>query len=145
MDHFHDSVKQEWLTDGFEEAELLYTKYDPLYNAGRMDGEEQDVPGYNCRITAMSLFGDFLSVSADSQINAGEDVLFVDEETLKTDPDALGGSNLTDFRALYSSVKAEDTTGNYSVMYKPYKRNGLPAVLPFGRMKRIRLITVFFR
>ena len=29
VDRFHDSVKQEWLTDGFEEAELLYTKYDP--------------------------------------------------------------------------------------------------------------------
>ena len=29
MDRFNDSVKQEWLTDGFEEAELLYTKYDP--------------------------------------------------------------------------------------------------------------------
>ena len=25
VDLFHDSVKQEWLTDGFEEAELLYT------------------------------------------------------------------------------------------------------------------------
>ena len=29
VDRFHDSVKQEWLTDGFEEADLLYTKYDP--------------------------------------------------------------------------------------------------------------------
>ena len=29
VDHFNDSVKQEWLTDGFEEAELLHTKYDP--------------------------------------------------------------------------------------------------------------------
>ena len=37
-----------------------------------------------------------------------EDVLFVDEEALKTDPDALGGSSLADFRALYSSMKAED-------------------------------------
>ena len=27
VDHFNGSVKQEWLTDGFEEAELLYTKY----------------------------------------------------------------------------------------------------------------------
>ena len=34
----------------------------------------------------------------------------MDEETLKTDPDALGGSSLADFRALYSSMKAEDTT-----------------------------------
>ena len=26
VDHFHDSVKQEGLTDGFEKAELLYTR-----------------------------------------------------------------------------------------------------------------------
>ena len=35
-------------------------------------------PGYNCRITAMNLFGDFLSVSADSQINAGEEMCIRD-------------------------------------------------------------------
>ena len=32
VDRFHDSVKQEWLTDGFEEAEPLYTEYDPYGN-----------------------------------------------------------------------------------------------------------------
>ena len=110
VDHFNGSVKQEWLTTGFEEAELLYTKYDPYAMQDEWAAKNGTFPGYNCRITAMSLFGDFLSVSADSQINAGEDVLFVDEETLKTDPDALGGSSLADFRALYSSMKAEDTT-----------------------------------
>ena len=110
VDRFNDSVKQEWLTDGFEEAELLYTKYDPYAMQDEWTAKNGTFPGYNCRITAMSLFGDFLSVSVDSQINAGEDVLFVDAETLKTDPDALGGSSLADFRALYSSMKAEDTT-----------------------------------
>ena len=29
-------------------------------------------------------------------------------------------------------------------MYKPYKRNGHPAALPFRENERIRLITVFF-
>ena len=100
VDRFNDSVKQEWLTDGFEEAELLYTKYDPYAMQDEWTAKNGTFPGYNCRITAMNLFGDFLSVSADSQINAGEDVLFVDEEALKTDPDALGGSSLADFRAL---------------------------------------------
>ena len=90
VDHFHDSVKQEWLTDGFEKAELLYTKYDTYAMQDEWTAKNGTFPGYNCRITAMNLFGDFLSVSADSQINAGEDVLFVDEEALKTDPDALG-------------------------------------------------------
>ncbi len=110
VDRFNDSVKQEWLTVGFEEAELLYTKYDPYTMQDEWTAKNGTFPGYNCRITAMSLFGDFLSVSADSQINAGEDVLFMDEEALKTDLDALGGSSLADFRALYSSMRAEDTT-----------------------------------
>ena len=135
VDRFHDGVKQEWLTDGFEEADLLYTKYDPYAMQDEWTAKNGTFPGYNCRITAMNLFGDFLSVSADAQINAGEDVLFVDEETLKTDPDALGGSSLADFRALYSSMKAEDTTEIKRHVQRPYKRNGLPAALPFGRMK----------
>lgn len=64
VDRFHDSVKQEWLTDGFEEAELLYTKYDPYTMQDEWTAKNGTFPGYNCRITAMNLFGDFLSVSA---------------------------------------------------------------------------------
>ena len=143
VDHFNDSVKQEWLTDGFEEAELLYTKYDPYTMQDEWTAKNGTFPGYNCRITAMSLFGDFLSVRADSQINAGEDVLFVDEETLKTDPDALGGSSLADFSALYSSMKAEDTTEikrHVQTVQEEWASRGVT----FRENERIRLITVFF-
>lgn len=143
MDRFNDSVKQEWLTDGFEEAELLYTKYDPYTMQDEWTAKNGTFPGYNCRITAMNLFGDFLSVSADSQINAGEDVLFVDEETLKTDPDALGGSSLADFRALYSSMKAEDTTEikrHVQTVQEEWASRGVT----FRENERIHLITVFF-
>ena len=143
VDHFNGSVKQEWLTDGFEEAELLYTKYDPYAMQDEWAAKNGTFPGYNCRITAMSLFGDFLSVSADSQINAGEDVLFVDEEALKTDPDALGGSSLADFRALYSSMKAEDTTEirrHVQTVQEEWASRGVA----FQENERIRLITVFF-
>ena len=143
VDRFNDSVKQEWLTDGFEEAELLYTKYDPYAMQDEWTAKNGMFPGYNCRITAMSLFGDFLSVSADSQINTGEDVLFVDEEALKTDPDALGGSSLADFRALYSSMKAEDTTEikrHVQTVQEEWASRGVA----FRENERIRLITVFF-
>ena len=143
VDHFNDSVKQEWLTDGFEEAGMLYTKYDPYTMQDEWTAKNGTFPGYNCRITAMNLFGDFLSVSADSQINAGEDVLFVDEETLKTDPDALGGSSLADFRALYSSMKAEDTTEikrHVQTVQEEWASRGVS----FRENERIHLITVFF-
>ena len=144
VDRFNDSVKQEWLTDGFEEAELLYTKYDPYTMQDEWTAKNGTFPGYNCRITAMSLFGDFLSVSADTPMDAvGEDVLFMDEETLKTDPDALGGSSLADFRALYSSMKAEDTTDvqhHVQTVQEEWKSRGIS----FRENERIRLITVFF-
>ena len=143
VDSFNESMREEWLTTGFEEAELLYTKYDPYAMQDEWTAKNGTFPGYNCRITAMNLFGDFLSVSADSQINAGEDVLFVDEETLKTDPDALGGSSLADFRALYSSVKAEDTTEikrHVQTVQEEWASRGVT----FRENERIRLITVFF-
>lgn len=143
MGHFNDSVKQEWLTDGFEEAGLLYTKYDPYTMQDEWTAKNGTFPGYNCRITAMSLFGDFLSVSADSQIHAGEDVLFVDKETLKTDPDALGGSSLADFCALYSSMKTEHTTEikrHVQAVQEEWASRGVI----FRENERIRLITVFF-
>ena len=141
--HFNDSVKQEWLTDGFEEAGMLYTKYDPYTMQDEWTAKNGTFPGYNCRITAMSLFGDFLSVSADSQIHAGEDVLFVDKETLKTDPDALGGSSLADFCALYSSMKTEHTTEikrHVQAVQEEWASRGVI----FRENERIRLITVFF-
>ena len=143
VDSFNESMREEWLTTGFEEAELLYTKYDPYAMQDEWAAKNGTFPGYNCRITAMSLFGDFLSVSADSQINTGEDVLFVDEETLKTDPDALGGSSLADFRALYSSMKAEDTTEikrHVQTVQEEWASRGVI----FRENERIRLITVFF-
>ena len=143
VDSFNESMREEWLTTGFEEAELLYTKYDPYAMQDEWAAKNGAFPGYNCRITAMSLFGDFLSVSADSQIHAGEDVLFVDEETLKADPDALGGSSLADFRALYSSMKAEDTTEirrHVQTVQEEWASRGVA----FRENERIRLITVFF-
>ena len=143
VDSFNETMREEWLTTGFEEAELLYTKYDPYTMQDEWTAKNGTFPGYNCRITAMNLFGDFLSVRADSQINAGEDVLFVDEETLKTDPDALGGSSLADFRALYSSMKAEDTTEirrHVQTVQEEWASRGVA----FQENERIRLITVFF-
>ena len=143
VDSFNESMREEWLTTGFEEAGPLYTKYDPYAMQDEWAAKNGTFPGYNCRITAMSLFGDFLSVSADTQIHTGEDVLFVDEETLKADPDALGGSSLADFRALYSSMKAEDTTEirrHVQTVQEEWASHGVT----FRENERIRLITVFF-
>lgn len=110
VDRFNDSVSAEWLTQGFETAGITETKYDPYEMQDLWTEKNRAFPGYNCRITAMSLFGEFLSFGEGTDFDAGEAVLFVDEETLKADPKALGGSSLNDFRALYASMKAENST-----------------------------------
>ena len=77
VDRFNDSVSAEWLTQGFETAGITETKYDPYEMQDLWTEKNRAFPGYNCRITAMSLFG---------------------------------GSSLNDFRALYASMKAENST-----------------------------------
>ena len=91
----------------------------------------------------MELFGDFVSAGNKAPVDTGEDVLFMDEETLKTSPDALGGSSLTDFRALYSSMRAEDPADvqhHVQAVQEEWKSRGIS----FRENERIRLITVFF-
>ena len=67
----------------------------------------------------------------------------MDEETLKADPKALGGSSLNDFRALYASMKAEDSTEvgrHVRTVQAQWRKRGVS----FRDSERIRLITVFF-
>ena len=144
VDSFNESVREEWLTAWFEKAKPLDTKYDPYEMQDAWMAKNGNFPGYNCRITAMELFGDFLSAGDSTPVDAaGEDVLFMDEETLRTDPEALGGSSLTDFRALYSAMRAEDTTDvqrHVQAVQEEWKSRGIS----FRENERIRLITVFF-
>lgn len=67
-------------------------------------------PGYNCRITAFSLFGEFLTAGADQPDTQGEDALFLDLETLSADPNALCGGSSAAFCALFAPVAAADST-----------------------------------
>ncbi len=143
VEQFNGSMDAAWLTDGFEEADPLDTKYDPYEMQDMWTAKHGSFPGYNCRITAMELFGEYVSVGDDPKIDADEDVLFMDEDALKADPDALGGSSLTDFRALYSSMKAEDTTDvqhHVQTVQEEWKARGVA----FRQNERMRLITVFF-
>ena len=144
VDSFNENVREAWLTTGFEEAKPMETKYDPYEMQDTWMAKNGNFPGYNCRITAMELFGDFLSAGDSTPVDAaGEDVLFMDEETLRTDPEALGGSSLTDFRALYSAMRAEDTTDvqrHVQAVREEWKSRGIS----FRENERIRLIAVFF-
>ena len=110
VDLFNRSVKSEWLTDGFESAAPTATKYDPYEMQDLWAEKNGSFPGYNCRITAFSLFGEFLTAGADQPDTQGEDALFLDLETLSADPNALCGGSSAAFCALFAPVAAADST-----------------------------------
>lgn len=110
MDQFNASVKSEWLTNGFEIAAPTDTKYDPYEMQDLWMEKNGSFPGYNCRITAFSLFGEFVTAGADQPKTQGEDTLFLDLETLTEDPAVLCGDSTAKFCALFAPVPAADST-----------------------------------
>ena len=61
VDQFNASVKSEWLTGGFESTAPTETRYDPYEMQDLWMEKNGSFPGYNCRITAFSLFGEFVT------------------------------------------------------------------------------------
>ena len=57
VEQFNASVRSEWLTDGFESTAPTDTKYDPYDMQDEWAAANGSFPGYNCRITALSLLG----------------------------------------------------------------------------------------
>ena len=110
VDQFNASVKSEWLTGGFESAATTETRYDPYEMQDLWTEKNGSFPGYNCRITAFSLFGEFVTAGIDQPETQGEDSLFMDLETLAADPAVLCGDSTSKFCALFAPVTAADTT-----------------------------------
>ena len=110
VDQFNASVKSEWLTGGFESAAPTDTRYDPYEMQDLWTEKNGSFPGYNCRVTAFSLFGEFVTAGVDQPETQGEDSLFMDLETLAADPAVLCGDSTSKFCALFAPVTAADTT-----------------------------------
>ena len=110
VDQFNASVKSEWLTGRFESAAPTDTRYDPYEMQDLWTEKNGSFPGYNCRVTAFSLFGEFVTAGVDQPETQGEDSLFMDLETLAADPAVLCGDSTSKFCALFAPVTAADTT-----------------------------------
>ena len=60
---FNNAVDPAWLTTGFENAKPSDLKYDPYSMQDAWTEKYDTFPGWNCRITACGLFGDFITVT----------------------------------------------------------------------------------
>lgn len=88
---FNNAVDPAWLTTGFENATPSDLKYDPYSMQDAWTEKYDTFPGWNCRITACGLFGDFITVTGKADLDSAEDTLFMDYETLDSDPESLCG------------------------------------------------------
>lgn len=82
--------------------------YDPYDLQDAWSAAHPEFIGYNCRITAFSLYGDFLTVGNTENPNAT--ALFLDAQALEEDPSALmEEDDLARFLAFFSVVEGENT------------------------------------
>ena len=91
---FNNAVDPAWLTTGFKNAKPSDLKYDPSSMQAAWTEKYDTFPGWNCRITACGLFGDFITVTGKADLDSAEDTLFMDYETLDSDPESLCGDEL---------------------------------------------------
>ena len=143
VQRFNQDMDSAWLTTGFETAEPSDLKYDPYAMQDLWAEKEGSFPGWNCRITAFGLFGDFVSFHGDISADAGADTLFMDYETLGEDPDSLCGDSLQKFSAWFAPVATTSTT-DIQVHLKNFQNAWKERGITFSDSTKIRLISVIF-
>lgn len=109
VDQFNQCDGITGLRSGYSPLDPSQPDYDPYALQDVWDAAHPEFIGYNCRITAFSLFGDFLTVENTEDPNAT--ALFLDAQALMEDPSALTEEgDLARFLALFSVVAGENTT-----------------------------------
>ena len=139
VDQFNEILTPEELTKPFD-GDPLKPLYDPYSLQERWDSAHPDFFGYNCRITAYSLFGDFVTVPQDAPIR--EDSILFDLSSLDADPSAFPGQE-QQFAAFYSNVPTENTRDigiHAANLQKAWQQRGIV----FTDDPDIRLISVVF-
>ena len=106
VDQFNAILSGDEKTAGFEQVSPLTSKYDPYVLQDRWTETHPDFMGYNCRITAFTLFGDLIEI-ADTQTLREDPILF-DLDALGADSSAFPGRE-AEFAALYSAVPTSDS------------------------------------
>ena len=142
VNKFNSSVKSEWLTSDFESAAPTYTKYDPYDMQDMWASRNGSFPGYNCRITAFSLFSDLISAGDGDYSADAEDSLFMDIETLSDDPDVLCGDSINKFCAVFAPVRTADST-DVDLQVNKFREGWAARGVRFSESKA-RMISVVF-
>ena len=139
---FNQIVGDKELAKAFEVGKITETKYDPFAMGELWQKKQPNFMGYNCRITAYSLFGDNLSLGAGKIPQKSENgILDFDLIALKQDKSAMvGKKDLEGFKALYTEVPTmltKDKNIHLKNMQKAWQQRGLS----FKKNSKVSLIS----
>ena len=142
VNKFNNAVSKDALTEGYEEAEISFVKYDPYDMQDEWTEAYPDFMGYNCRITAYSLFGDFVEIPTDSEIR--DEMILLDVCALEEDNTAIKDEDdLKKFKVLFSTIPTKNTkdiTEHVNQLKNDWKERGIS----FDDSASAKLITVVF-
>ena len=142
VDQFNGAVSPEELTDGMEKLDITATKYDPYVMQDEWAAAYPDFMGYNCRITAFGLLGDYMELPADQTVR--EDLLFLDFASLEADSAAIPEpDDLARFKTLYGAVPTQaskDVNTHVELLQQAWADRGVS----FKDNDTASLVSVFF-
>ena len=142
INQFNSTINPKSLAAEFEEYNPEKTKYDPYDLQDEWNEKSPDFMGYNCRITAFSLFRDFLDISTDSEIR--DEMIVLDLYALSEDSSALiNDDDEKAFSVLYSTVPTtltKDTAVHVKALQSDWNERGIK----FLNNEKASLISVVF-
>lgn len=141
VEQFNSTVDSSTFSGDFETADLLHPAYDPYELQDQWMEKSPEFNGYNCRITAYTLFGDHVTVSDGAEIRDAD--LFMDIESLEADDSALMGGGMDGFRALFSSIPTENTKDT-AVHIQKIQEDWAQRGISFPENNTLTLVTVWF-
>lgn len=108
IDQINELLKPNELTNGFETHSISEPLYSPYELQDAWEEKYSLFFGYNCHITAYSLYSDFLKIPEGLEIK--DDMLVFDRSALETDRSAiLHEQDLNNFLAFYSFIPTSHT------------------------------------
>ena len=143
VNFFQQSVDRKFLTNGFETGKPTETKYDPYKMQEQWDRKNKDFQGYNCRITACSLMGDF--IEANPVKNLDTDEIIFDLNSLRQDGRVLEEKDYNTFQAVFAGVvnaeKTKDVPTHVNEIQQAWKDRGVKFL---SDPNKISMISVVF-
>ncbi|WP_297133188.1 DUF4300 family protein [Terrisporobacter sp.] len=136
-----DINKLETSKEGFTSIKTQQVKYDELYLDEKWDIEELGYMDFNCRLTAFSIFKDYIK---SGEKFTGDDInLMFDIEAIDNNPvSEFSKEDVDKFTNLYSAIKVENTE-DVNKHAEAIKKEWEKRKISFVDNKNISMINVF--